>query len=284
MLMIKYCIVLIVLAISSLSLSAHAKSGIGDRINAASKVTVEATDGKGAWSLIKDKNDIQVYSRDVEGSNFFEFKGVIQIKADASSVVALLMDNEVKAKWMHKTKEVIELVDAPVNQEKQPGDAVAYMVFDFFPLPARDIVVKNTIVQDPGTRVVTFTMEYLPGHKKLKESGYGHMDDLHGLVTLTPLKGGLLDITYQAHIEPGLALLNCWLCGASAITNMLLESTPYYTLLNAKKTLDENPKYENTVLDFIINDAPVAPPGHELRQKENVSMHNNGEVTVNSGS
>ena len=54
-----------------------------------------------AWDLTKETNNIRVYTRSVEGSSFKEYKGVVQIEASLSSLVALVDDVLDYPNWIH---------------------------------------------------------------------------------------------------------------------------------------------------------------------------------------
>ena len=57
------------------------------------------------WELRKDKNGIQVYTREVEGSNLDEFKGVGTVNASVESIVQILQDADNMKDWLPDCKE-----------------------------------------------------------------------------------------------------------------------------------------------------------------------------------
>ncbi len=210
-----------------------------------SSLTDTGTDiGAGSWKKIMNKNGIIVHKRSVLNSKFLEFKGETEIKSSLSSFAALMLDAENMSSWMHKTKEV------RVLEQISDNERIAYMRFDFSPLPGRDLVVKNAVSQNPDTLTVTYSMEFLETHHALDKSDFGHMKGLRGVATATPLQDGSIRFSYQTHIEPGSELLLLPL--APTITNKLLSDTPFYTLKNARKLIAES-RYQNAKFDFIKN-------------------------------
>lgn len=193
------------------------------------------------WKHISTKAGISTYKRDVPGSAFREFRGETYFDTRLSSLVALTLDADNMASWMHKTEEV-RLLESIDDQER-----IAYMAFDFTPLPKRDLVVRNKVSQCPETLRVTYSMEYIPQHPVLAESRRGHMQGITGFVTAEPTEDGRVKVVYQAHVEPGVSLLKMW--GASHVTNQLLADTPYYTLKNASRLV--NTKYKDASFSFI---------------------------------
>lgn len=207
-------------------------------------VTAEegSSDKTSLWKQIKDKDGIQVYKRSFPGSKFKEFKGVIEVETSLSSFASLVLDADNMASWMYKTEEV------RVVEQFSENDRIAYFAFDFSPIGKRDLIVRNQIKQDKETQAVIYTMEYQPNHKALENSGRGHMDGITGFVKAEPLENGKIRITYQAHIEPGTALLKIW--GVTAFTNLLLSDTPFVTLQNAREEIQKE-HHQAAKYDFI---------------------------------
>jgi hypothetical protein len=57
------------------------------------------------WSLDKDKDGIEVYTRPVEGSGIKEFKGVADVDADIENILSLLRDSDRFKTWFPNTSE-----------------------------------------------------------------------------------------------------------------------------------------------------------------------------------
>lgn len=52
------------------------------------------------WKLRKDKNGIKVFTRDVEGSKFKEFKAIVEIKTSMSTILSVFDDVDAYDKWI----------------------------------------------------------------------------------------------------------------------------------------------------------------------------------------
>lgn len=194
------------------------------------------------WDHIFTKQGIKVFKKDVAGSRFKAFRGTIEMDTSLSAFAALLLDADNMASWMHKTEEV-RVIDQISENER-----IAYMAFDFTPLPKRDLVVRNRITQDSITKAVHYSMDFVSNHHELDRSGRGHLESLIGHVSAEPLAPGKIKITYQSHVEPGAKLLDLPLAGT--ITNKLLSDTPYQTLKRAKAMINK-PQYRNAKFSFI---------------------------------
>lgn len=194
------------------------------------------------WTFINKKSGVSVYKRDYPNSQFKEFRGVVQAEASLSAFVALLMDTPNMASWMHKTDEV-RVLDQLADNER-----IAYMLFDFAPIGKRELVVRNRVQQCPDTLAVHYSMDFQDTHQELDRTPHRGLENLRGYVEAKPVGKGVIEITYQAHVEPGIELLKLW--GASAVTNKLLSDTPYYTLKNARKLINHS-RYAGKSFDFI---------------------------------
>ncbi len=56
------------------------------------------------WLLVKDKNDIMIYSRLSDGTNIKEIKANVRINASMANLAGLLMDVETFTQWMPNVK------------------------------------------------------------------------------------------------------------------------------------------------------------------------------------
>lgn len=201
--------------------------------------SVAALAQPGEWHLEKDdaKKDIQVFTREIPGSELKEFRGVTHIKAPVSAFVALLKDPAQATSWMHNVKKF------EVMETRSDLENVVYTVNDTpWPVTNRDVYIRSVFSQDPSTFAVTVSLTGLADYKP-KNSDFVRMPALTGAWTFTPQQNGVVEVSYQVHANPGGSLPN-WL------VNAIVVDTPYNTLNNLQKKVD-NEKYLTASFSYI---------------------------------
>ena len=189
------------------------------------------------WDLAKESNNIKVYTRPVEGSSFKEYKGVMQIDASLSSLVALVDDITAYPKWIHTCTE------ATVLKRIGQRESYIYTVNDApWPISDRDAVSFNLISQNHETLVVTISILGVPDFVPPK-SGLVRVKKLKGFWQFSPLTNGSVEVVYQVHNEPG-GNLPTWLVNSVVVTQ------PFHTLLNMREQIKE-PVYSAKSYEFI---------------------------------
>lgn len=174
------------------------------------------------WKLVKEDDGIKVFTQPVEGSNFVEFKGEVDVEASLKQCAGLVMSVPHMTKWMYGTTKA-EIVSS-VND----SDRVLYMVQHApFPLRDRDLYVHNTLTQNDDNSVV-YAMDLMTD--KAIESSHVHVKKLRTRVTLTALSANKTHVEYRAHVDPG-GIVPSW------AANLFVTDTPYYTLKEARETL-----------------------------------------------
>lgn len=198
-----------------------------------------AADQKEAgWILAKDQQDVKVYTRKVEGVDFKEFKGVITVKTSLASLVTLLRDVEISPDWMKNCSKSEEIKRVSTHETYTYSLSKAP-----WPVKDRDSIIHNVISQAKDTRVVTIKQVGKPDYIEEKKD-LVRVKRIEGHWKLTPIKGGKVEIVYQALSDPGGAI-PVWL------VNSMLVSQPYETLLKMKEVVQRK-KYQQAKLEYII--------------------------------
>lgn len=192
-----------------------------------------------AWELAKEDstNEIKIYTRKVEGSNFREYKAVMRIKASLSSLVALVDDISACPLWIHTCSEGWLL------KRVSPRESYTYTINAApWPVSDRDAIVLNTISQispkGPVRIDILGVPDYVPEKKNLVR-----VKMIKGHWLFTPLGEGITEVLYQVHNDPG-GSLPSWL------VNSVVVSQPYNTMLNMRKLVNEK-KYKDAKFSFI---------------------------------
>jgi len=193
----------------------------------------------GEWDLEKHDEalDIKVFTREIEGSELREFKGVTHIKAPLNAFVALIKDEQAATQWFH------EMANYKIVKATSEQEAISYSVNKTpWPVTDRDSYILSTISQDKSTGVVTVKLEGKPNFKPRNE-GYVRMEGLTGHWNFIPQKEGRVEVVYQVHADPGGSLPD-WL------VNSIVIDSPYNTLKNMHQMLGQG-KYLSATHDFI---------------------------------
>lgn len=191
----------------------------------------------GPWELKKDKKDLKVYVRDSPDSPIKQLKMKFSVEASMSAIVLLLQDIAAIPDWVYKCPEAYHL--KKINHSEE----VYYNRMDFpWPLDDRDLIVKNTLVQDPVTKVVRSESFNKPSYIPAKE-GIVRIPKLHLWWEFTPRNNGIVDVEYFLSSDPG-GFIPAWMI------NLAIDQGPTQTIKAFRKVLKE-PKYQNARLDFI---------------------------------
>ncbi len=189
------------------------------------------------WRLRKDEDNIQVYTRKVDGSPFDAVRTVTVIQdVRLSALTALIIDAEACANWASRC------VESYVYQRLSESDAYVYTHSNMpFPIKNRDVLTHAVWSQDATSLTVRVD----------SESPTGIRDNISGRLRLTqlrlgwifkPLESGAVEISNEAHIDPGSSLPG-W------ITNLLLVSIPYETMHGFVLEVTKA-KYQDAVISF----------------------------------
>lgn len=192
---------------------------------------VFAASPEAEWELMRDKNEVQVYTRSVPDSPYKAFRGQTVVDVELNRVMALMDDTEACVDWMHSC------TSPRLIRKLSPLQRYTYMVNDL-PWPATDraLLLRATISQQLPERIVTVALESV-APESLSESDRQRLPDNDGAVLVekakgffrfTPLAGDQTHVEYQMHLELGGAL-------PASMVNAQLVDTPYYTLKNMRK-------------------------------------------------
>ncbi len=184
------------------------------------------------WTLKKNKKGIQVFTRDVPGSGFKEFRAAVEIKTTMTSVLRLMEDIQSYPQWFPKLKE------SRLLKTINSWEIILYHWMKLpFPADDRDSVFKVTASRDAKTGTVTLQLtsvwDYLPEKK-----GIARVKHIKGNWTFIPdIARGTVMVIYQMHSEPG-GSLTPWLANAAVVKR------PYTVLKNMQEML-KKPRYRD---------------------------------------
>ena len=191
-----------------------------------------------SWELKRDRDDIQVFTRDVAGSPYDAVRTITVVdNVRLSSLVALIVDAEACPNWADRCAESF------VVEQVSELEAFVYTHNDMpFPVKDRDVVAHVLWTQEPDTLIVEMNSQAVDG-KYEAVNGRLRLQEARAKWRFEPLEDGRVRVINEAHIDPGSALPG-W------VTNMLLVDTPFETM---KSFIEEvlNPKYRDISLTYI---------------------------------
>ncbi|MBO3277305.1 START domain-containing protein [Pseudomonas schmalbachii] len=178
------------------------------------------------WQLAKNEDGIKVYLKDVPGSKYKSFRGVIDIKADVQTLNDLQENLRVACKWLYACKELRLL--------KNDGDDTwVYMTLQLpWPVISRDMVIHvNTQRTDNGGLVRS--LNAVPGYMPPVQ-GQIRVPELIGQWTMSPRSNGTTEVIYQMRGEPG-GSVPPWL------SNSFVVDAPMETLRTLRAVAERQP-------------------------------------------
>ena len=188
------------------------------------------------WEMIKDKDGIQVYLEEEGIYAFKTFKGTTTIDASIHDFIDTIFDLNSYAEWGHNVKSASLL--------ERNGDTlqIYYSIAKApFPYKNRDGVYRNRFTWNKEKKELNVSIEVLDDYleendKYIRVSGNGYWK-------VKVVAKNKLEVTFLMQVDPGGAV-------PSWLANLFVEDTPFNTLTNIKKNIDQN-KANNSFYNFI---------------------------------
>ncbi|MBN1961278.1 MAG: START domain-containing protein [Deltaproteobacteria bacterium] len=176
------------------------------------------------WELVKNSNNVKVYTRDVAGFTMKEFRAVTQVKTSLDSIIALMRDVAAYPQWIADCKH------ASILKTDGPYNFYIYLINGApFPIQDRDLINHVEISQDQKTKTITMKLDGKPSFIEPKNDMV-RVPKLEGFWQFEPLADGIIEITYQVKTDPG-GNLPAWLA------NTTVTESPWKTLTNMTRML-----------------------------------------------
>jgi hypothetical protein len=196
---------------------------------------------KSEWNLRKDKIGIQVYSREVEGLAYREFKGIVEIESTLAATLALLDDTEACVDWLYRCESARILQRSGIRQRH------VYQVSDLpFPAATRDAIIKVELL-DYKTGSIRVALQSAPDF--IEATSLVRIRDSYGTYLLQQLDDHRLKLTWTQYIDPAGSL-------PAFMVNALLTDVPFKSLKNFREVVKKE-KYQNARFIFDESGAPI---------------------------
>jgi CxxC motif-containing protein len=174
------------------------------------------------WKLSKDKDGIQVFTRQIPDGKLKEFLAITEIKAPKEVIVNIINDVENKPNWMPN------LTSAKIIKQVNKKEHIDYYESEIpWPIRDKDIVMrfKQEEIKDSSLILISYRGE--PDYMPEKEN-ISRLKSTEGYFKLSDLGNGLTEIEYMVSSDPEIRL------PAWAI-NKLMVDPPFQTLFNLRK-------------------------------------------------
>lgn len=172
------------------------------------------------WSLAKQAEGIDIYTRPVAGSGIKQFKGIADFEAPAEKIVALLRDSDRFKDWFPNTPESKLL-------NRKDHVSYQYSVLDApWPVSDRDNVLRSVLTKDESTGAIEIQVTAAPDFYP-DQTDRVRVRTANGFWKIEPLDANRSRVTFSMHIEPGGGIPE-WL------TNSRVVETPYEALTNLR--------------------------------------------------
>lgn len=188
------------------------------------------------WEMIKDKDGIQVYLEEEGIYAFKTFKGTTTVDASIHDFIDTIFDLNSYAEWGHNVK------SASLLERKGDTLQIYYSIAKApFPYKNRDGIYRNRFTWNKEKKELNVSIEVLDDYleendKYIRVSGNGYWK-------VKVAANNKLEVTFLMQVDPGGAV-------PSWLANLFVEDTPFNTLTNIKKNIDQN-KANNSFYNFI---------------------------------
>lgn len=181
------------------------------------------------WQLIKNENDIQVYYKSNDNSDFIEVKAITIIDAEIDELVCLIRDVESYTTWVYGT------LDSYIISSISDEEYIYYIRSDLpWPVSDRECVIKIRL--NISNSEVYSQSICLNGYIAENED-CSRIYDLSGSWSFEAQDDGKVKLTYYLKLNPGLDLPD-WILRTAA------DLAPYNTIVAMRDEVKKE-KYKN---------------------------------------
>lgn len=190
------------------------------------------------WKMVRDEDGIQIYLKKIWADEIQTFRGVIHINSSIDSILAVILDINACAEWVHHCKAPLLLV------KKSFSECYHYQIHQLpFPLQNREFFFHSKATRSPHTGTISIQVNVIPDFcvdndlcPAFPDTNYIRVDHSHGEYLLEPINKNQTRVTWTHHTNPG-GHLPEWLI------NSLIKKMPFYTLQGLRKQVFQN-KYQ----------------------------------------
>lgn len=173
------------------------------------------------WERELEQDGISVYTRNVQGKAYKEFKATTIVNTSLHSLLALFKSVDQMPEWLTQCEET-KLISSEHFWHQLSYHEVKVPV-----LRNRDMVLEMNISQDTIMNTLRIDIQGKPSLYP-KQSRKIRVEDIHGYWLCKPLEDGSMYIEYSMYLDPA-GIIPPWLY------NKRIKNDPYETLLNLQQ-------------------------------------------------
>ncbi|WP_052752752.1 START domain-containing protein [Kordia zhangzhouensis] len=175
------------------------------------------------WTLKKDKDEIQIYTKTTDSSKIKAYKAMMTVKSSLDKVKNVIIDGNQLYTWNYKA------IDSKLLQKKSENEYLIWMALDLpWPIRNRDVVIYLQIKRITS-EILLITVSSAPNaYEELDE--YLRITEFEGYWLLEE-KGEEVTITHQMHGDPG-GNVPSW------FVNTTITRAPYYNFLALRERIE----------------------------------------------
>jgi hypothetical protein len=178
------------------------------------------------WELSKDNDDIKVYTRKTDSSNFKSVKVEAVFTGTSEKLAGILMGVDKNIKWVYKTKSLHLIKRFSANE-------LLYYAETSLPWPMRnrDQAIRINLFPDSINHALKITTVGEPKAIPVT-SGIVRVPYFLGVWQVKEISNEKISIEYYLNVDPG-GSIPAW------ISNMFAAKGPYETFVNLSKLLKQ---------------------------------------------
>lgn len=180
------------------------------------------------WRLVYESNGITAHKRTNEGSRFFEFKAVGDLRGAISEYVSVLLDTNSMPEWAPQCFEARNI------EQVNDLETIIYVACNgVWPVADRDYVAKRTVISDRKTSTIRIDIELTDNTDAPDIKSRVHIPHLKCYWTLERIDPIHTHVELHAFVDPG-GRLPAWL------VNWGYRRIPYKYLKNLESNIVEH--------------------------------------------
>ncbi len=152
----------------------------------------------GNWKLVKNSNDIKIYSRTYLQTQFKEYQAVMVIKTTPTKLLALIRDDKIAKDWISRMKELKTV--KVISQHEWFTYAEISLPF---PFQNRDLISHNLVTVNE--EIIKIDLLSVPNFLP-KTTDRVRMQNSKGFWQFKQLANDEVEVMYQFFAEPVVAL------------------------------------------------------------------------------
>jgi len=192
-----------------------------------SPISWSAENNISAWKLEIEEGRTKVHSRKVQGFEIDEIKGTTEIKTTVGELIALYLDFDQCALWAVNCDKVTLI------EELSENELNVYREIDNpWPVSNRDYYLHINLSKNTASGETLIKFEDIKSINT-KNKGFVRSKMVKGFWKFAPSNDGLVEVTYQVHLDPGGDL-------SASLINSGIKQTPIDIFTALKEKLEKS--------------------------------------------